>query len=109
MSERSDLAGRLATIIVEGRMCNPFGGEVTRSADKRSYQVLFAKPRVLDGLVTVYSAKFILIQTDGPMAQLNAVYESEEAATAVLRALVACEVSKAYAVPTRAPRAAKGR
>jgi hypothetical protein len=104
-SDRALLADRLAALVREKRMTAPFGGDVTRG--KRSYDVLFAKPRTLDGLVSVFSPRFILVQCTGSAAPgygWNAVYENEAAATAFLLNIAAGDKDAASAVPHRAPR-----
>jgi hypothetical protein len=62
-SAREQLAERFAAWIREHDLCQVFGGDVTRSVDRRSYGVLFSRCRTLDGLVRVYSPTFILVET----------------------------------------------
>jgi hypothetical protein len=105
MSERSDIATRIANFICENNLANPFGGDVEQSKDKRYYGVLFSVPRLLDGFVRVYSPKYILIETQGRLVPQNAVYESEENALKFMRlAYVEHNTEAAYAVPTKAPK-----
>lgn len=101
-SERHQLANRLAEHVRTHRMTNPFGGDVSRNG--RYYAVAFAKPRVLDGVIRIYSPKFILIECRGPLVRgdHSGVYESEANATAFLNALGAAEIDQAMAVPTKA-------
>jgi hypothetical protein len=84
-SERQLVAERIAKYIRCNRWTAPFGGDVHK--DGKAYSILFAKPRMLDGLVRVWSPKFILIQCQGPSAHGNwsAVYESEQDAMRFLR------------------------
>ena len=83
-SDRRLLAERIAAFINDNRLNSPFGGEVDQSGDKRSYDILFSIPRLLDGLVRVYGLKFILIQTQGPLARGTGerVFTSEQNALA---------------------------
>jgi hypothetical protein len=102
MSDRSELADRLAEVIIAKRMTAPFGGDVTKG--KKSYDILFAKPRTLDGLVQVYSPKFILIMCQGraaPGYEWREVYENEADAVAFLNAVGDSETDKAMLVPHR--------
>ena len=102
-SPRAELADKLAAIICEMRMTAPFGGDVEKSGEGRKayYGILFAKPRTLDGLVRVYSPKFIIIECQGPAAPgygWSAIYKAEEAG-AFLRAVAAGDREAAMAVP----------
>lgn len=107
-SERQLIAQRIATFIIENRLANPFGGDVHQSTDKkgRPYTVLFSVPRVLDGLVTVYGPKFILINTQGGLSLGDgSVFESEADALKFMRlAFVDLKRDEAADVPTKAPR-----
>jgi len=111
-SERHQLADRLAKIICDTKMTNPFGGNVNQSnrcynilfsRPNRCYNILFSRPRVLDGLVKVFSPKFILIECQGPAVSGNwsAVYESEANAAAFLKALAKSDETAAMLVPYR--------
>ena len=107
MSERSDIAERLAQIVRDNRMCSPFGGDVNRSRDGRSYGFAFSRPRTLDGCVEVYGPRFILIQMQGPGSPghgFNAVYGSEEHARSVLEAVARHDNNAALEVPVRVTR-----
>ena len=102
MSERSDLAERLATVIRNHRMTNPFGGDVVKGT--RSYDILFAFPATMDGLVQVYGPKFIRINCVGraaPSGGWNAVYTSEKDATDFLVAVAECRHTDAMEIPTK--------
>ena len=111
-SERQQLAQRIADFINANRLNNPFGGDVHQSAEKkgRPYTILFSRPRYLDGLVTVYGPKFILINSQGGLA-LNdgAVFESEENALNFMRLAFVEETLKrdeAMEIPVKAQKAA---
>lgn len=62
-SAREQLADRFADWIRENDLCQVFGGEVQRSADRRSYGILFSRCRTLDGLIQVFSPTFIIVNT----------------------------------------------
>ncbi len=102
MSPRAQVAENIAAFIRDNDLDSPFGGDVTK--DKRYYAVLLSRPRILDGLIRVYSPKFILIQLQGPLAQgsYQAVYTSEEDAINFLRLFcVECDQDEALAIPTK--------
>ena len=104
MSARAETAQRIADFINENDLANPFGGEVSQSKDKRSYNILCSIPRILDGLISVYSERFILIRLQGPLARgdYSAVYTSEEDAFAFLRAaLIDRDWEVAEEIPTK--------
>ena len=101
MSERSELAQRLADICSRHGMNNPLGCDVNQSGDKKYYDFMFSYPATLDGYVRVYSPKYILIQAQGRLAQLSGVYDSEENAARVLTLIAEYRPSDAYAVPTK--------
>jgi hypothetical protein len=108
MSERSEIAGRLAQFICDNNLANPFGGDVEQSKDKRFYGVLFSVPRILDGYLRVYSPKYILIQCQGRLCQNDAVYESEADAMKFMKlAFVDHDTNAAYSVPTKPPKESK--
>jgi hypothetical protein len=86
VSERSECAERIADFIKKSGLTNPFGGDVQKSG--KYYGVLFAIPRTLNGLVRVYSQKFILVECQGKAApgyEWKAVYENEAAAIDFLK------------------------
>jgi hypothetical protein len=63
MSERSNIANRIATeILKDPRFDAPFGVLTHRSPDGRYYGVTFGRARILDAEVRVYGPKFILIR-----------------------------------------------
>lgn len=101
MSERSEIADRIAAKVREWRLTAPFGGDVEKSG--RYYGILFAKPRTLDGLVRVYGPKFIMVESQGPLGLGRSIFESEEAAVDFIRlAFVELDREEAWKVPTRA-------
>lgn len=82
MSERAQIAERIAETIRELGLTNPFGGDVSRPEGQRYYGILFARPRTLDGLVRVYGPKFILVETSQTGQEK---FESEAEAVAFIR------------------------
>ena len=106
MSPRSELAIRLADVVITTNMTRPFGGDVTKSRDAQSYDILFARPAVLDGLIRVYGERFILIMCEGPAApgaarKWREVYTTEEDASAFLRAVARNDLKTAESIPTK--------
>ena len=83
-SPRYLIAKRIADWIVEHRFTTPFGGDITKSDDRRAYCILFARPRTLDGLVRVFGPQFIMVDTQGPLGQGRRVYDSVEHALAFM-------------------------
>lgn len=64
-SARAQLAERIASKIRDLSICNPYGGDVTKTKDSKNreiYSVLFSKPRNLDGSVAIYSDHFMLLR-----------------------------------------------
>jgi hypothetical protein len=51
-------------LIVEHRFTTPFGGDITKSDDRRAYCILFARPRTLDASVRVYRGSSSSIRRD---------------------------------------------
>ena len=104
MSARQEIANRIAEKICEWRLTNPFGGEVSKSGNY--YGILFAIPRYLDGFVRVYGPRWILVETQGPMAHYgNRVFESEANAIAFIKAaFVDHNEAAADAVPMKLAR-----
>jgi len=85
-------------------MTNPFGGDVNQSQDHRSYDILFAKPRTLDGLVRVFSPKFIQVMTQGraaPGYHYAPVFACEAHAKEFLEAIAASDNDRALAIPVK--------
>ena len=85
-SPRYLIAKRIADWIVEHKFTTPFGGDITRSDDRRAYCILFARPRTLDGLVRVFGPKFITVDTQGSLGQGRQIYDSVENALAFMQA-----------------------
>ena len=87
MSERAKVAERLAQIIRERDLTHPFGGDVTKTIGPTGrvyYAVGFSRPATLDGVVCVYSDKWILVETRGHM-QMKEKFSSEEDAAEFLQ------------------------
>jgi hypothetical protein len=90
-SARQELAERIADFINENEINSPFGGDVSlyRGGKVPCYVTAFAKPRVLDGTVSVYSPKFIQVRYQTGYRQLPAsdsiVFSSEADALTFLR------------------------
>lgn len=106
-SDRRQIAERFAEFIINNDLCNPFGGEVHQSADKRRYAIPMSRPRLLDGEVHVYSGRFILVLMRGPLALggEERLYASEKDAMDFLRLLlVEHKPKEALAIPTKPPR-----
>jgi hypothetical protein len=105
ISPRHALALRLADFIIRHNLTNPFGGDVDK--DGRSYGILFARPRTLDGLVQVYGPQFILVQSSGPFGDGSHVFASEEHALAYLKSrFVDLDYAAANAIPRKPQRQA---
>jgi hypothetical protein len=107
MSERQQLAQRLADFICQNNLTTPYGGDVVK--DGNHYSVLFSTPRVLDGVVKVYGSKFIqIVYTTGYRAlphQGNAVFENETNALDFLnKAFVLLDFDAALTIPTKVKR-----
>lgn len=83
-SARQQACQRIADAIIENGLANPFGGDVFK--DGRYYSTLFSIPRLLDGVVRLYSEKFIQVQAEGPLGKgHSAVYTSvDDAVEAIL-------------------------
>ena len=60
MSVRQELAERIADFVNDNNLNSPYGGDVSR--DNKFYSILFAYPRTLDGVIHVYSPKFIQVK-----------------------------------------------
>lgn len=110
MSKRRDIALRLALEIADLRMavCRG-GGKITKARDERSYDIMFTKPGRLEGLVRVYSPRFILILAAGedapPVVGWRAVYDNEEHASQLLQAVAKGDGEAALKIPTKPERA----
>jgi hypothetical protein len=108
ISERNQVANRLATLICEYGLASPYGGEVEQ--DKRSrgkpYNVAFSRSRPgdLDGQLSIYSPKFIrckfLVRSQG---QQSFVVESQENAIEVIQAIAQYDWDTLRKVPRKAP------
>jgi hypothetical protein len=105
VSARAEIAERIASFIREHELERVFGGEAVRLDGDRFYHVLCSVPRTLDGIVKVYGPKFIQVQLQGQLVhgEVSAVFESEQAAVAFLKALlVDHDDEAAFAVPQKA-------
>ncbi len=106
ISERNQVANRLAAFIFESGLTNPYGGDVEQ--DKRSkgkpYNVAFSRPGDLDGQLSIYSPKFIrfkfLARSQG---QQSFVVESEENAIEVIKAIAQYDWGTLKKIPRKAP------
>lgn len=115
-SPRHLVADRLAAIVVEGSMASPYGGDVGLTTapsteggppGRPRYAIGFSRPRYLDGVVEVYSPKFIFVRADGrhaPNGHFEGVFESEENAAKFLRFMTQIDLQAAAEVPTKPPR-----
>lgn len=104
ISRRHLLADRIAKFINDNDLSAVYGGEVYLVG--RSYHIAFSKPRVLDGIVAVYSESFIMVKFKTAYRDLPAngqfVFESEELALEFMRhAFVDLNFMGAMEVPTR--------
>ena len=103
-SPRALLAQRIADFINEHELNSPFGGDVTVGGEgRRKYRAIpFSTPARLDGIVSVYSPRFIQIQSSGPNGDGQHVFESEGNALAYMKARwVDYDQEAADAVPRR--------
>jgi len=85
MSERSEIAQRIADFIIKNNLAQIFGGEVRQSNDKKYYSIGFSIARYVDGEVRVYGPKFILIKSVGPLSSGDKILTSEENAINYLK------------------------
>lgn len=104
MSERSDIAERIAVLFRTNEMTTPYGGDVIKSGPK--YSVLFSKPSILDGVVNVFGPKFIQVTYQTQFRDLpnrdNRVFENEvHAMQFLLEAFVFRNFQAALSVPTK--------
>jgi len=64
-SGRRELLEDIAAKLTEARLCNPYGGDVTKVPRGRGgafYQTLFSYPRNLDGYIAVYNVNHIVVE-----------------------------------------------
>lgn len=104
MSERSDIAERIAVLFRTHGMTTPYSGDVIKSGQK--YTVLFSMPAILDGAVNVFGPKFIQITYQTQFRDLpnrdNRVFESEkDAFNFLFEAFVYRNFQAALAVPVK--------
>jgi len=105
-SPREEIANRIAAFIRQENLCNPYGGDVTLSADRRSRSVAFSKPANLDGHVDIYSPNFILIsyrtRYHGLPHTDRRIFATEKDAVEFLRlAFVEYKFDEALDIPTK--------
>lgn len=103
MSERQELAERLAKIVRDWDMVRPFGGDVSKA--NNHYDFAFSYPAVLDGFVQVWGENFIRIECQGkwaPSYSFSEVFESEKNAASFLTAIARADTQAALEVPVRA-------
>lgn len=106
-SERHKLADRLATKVCEFNLTQPYGGQVTLTKTGRPhYDILFCLPRHLDGLISVYSHNFIVVQYNTASRSLppddRRVFTNEDDVVKFLRlAFVEHQSDKALAIPVK--------
>lgn len=107
-SPREMIANRIARFIKVNKLDNPFGGDVTlfRGGKMPCYTVAFSKPRVLDGVVSVYSPTFIQVRYQTGYRALpsngSLVFTSEaNAVKFLLLAFVELKFDEAEQVPTK--------
>lgn len=62
MSPREDVAQELADTCMFGGLNEVYGVQKGRSADNKCWTILFCKARILDGSISVYSPKFIIVK-----------------------------------------------
>lgn len=103
-SERQLAAQAIAEVIVNGQLTSPFGGDVILSQKPRPhYSVAFAKPRILDGTVQVFSTNFVVVRWQTAIRVLAAsdsrVYTAENAARFIQLAFVEGKYEEAEAIP----------
>lgn len=90
MSPRQEVAQNLADTCVFGGLNDSYGVSVTKSEEKGKtfWSVTFAKARILDGVIKVYSPKFILVKWRAAICDLPAhgqeVFRSEADAKSFL-------------------------
>lgn len=107
MSPRQQAAEQIAEFIRNAKLTRPFGGDVSKSSDGRYYGVLFAYPRLLDGLVRVYGPTFVLVEAQGPLARYGsrAVFGSvADAIKFIKAAFIDHDQAAADAVPVKPSR-----
>lgn len=91
-SARQLLAQRLGEKVSEMQLCSPYGGYqgLSRHGKRPYYAVLFSYPRSLDGVISVYSEKYICINVQTAYRFLpnkfTVVFESEQDAVDFLQA-----------------------
>ena len=102
MSARSEAAERIVGFVHENGLDRVFGGDMGYGAGKKYRSILFDRPRTLDGSVRVYSPKFILVRSAGPLGDGQHAFESVENTLAYMKArFVDFDNKAADAVPRK--------
>jgi hypothetical protein len=105
-SERNQVANRLATLIRECGLINPYGGDVKQKKRSKGkpYNVAFSRSGDLDGELSIYSPKFIrfkfLAHSQG---QQSFVVESQENAIEVIKAITKYDWGTLKKIPRKVP------
>jgi len=108
-SDRELIADRIARFININKLNSPFGGDVGlfKGGKVPCYTVAFSVPRVLDGVVNVYSKTFVQVRFNTSYRALpsrtSLVFDSEPNAIKFLKlAFVDLKFDDAMEVPTKA-------
>lgn len=106
-SARELLAERIAAFISRYNLDNPYGGDVALDRSRQFYNVLFSYPGNLDGVVKVYSPRFIQVKYQTRYLDLpnqdSRIFTSEKNALDFLKAaFVDLDFEKALAIPAKA-------
>jgi hypothetical protein len=106
ISERNQIANRLAILIREYGLVNPQGGDVEQDQRSRGkpYNVLFSRPGDLDGQLSIYSPKFIRFKfLARGQGQQSFVVESQENAVEVIQAITRYDWDTLQKIPRQVP------
>jgi hypothetical protein len=91
MSERNEVANRIAAKISEWNLCEVYGGDVKQDTERKGkpYIVGFSTRRFVDGEVSVFSPNFIHVKYETGIRELphrdNIVFGSENKALDFIR------------------------
>jgi len=105
-SAREQLAMRISDFVRDNNLAGVYGGDVTLAASKRYYGILIDRPRNMDGIVKVFSPKFIQVIYQTRYLSLptsdSRVFTSERDAINFLKfAFVDLDFDKALAITTK--------
>jgi hypothetical protein len=106
ISERNQVANRLAILIRECGLTNPYGGDVEQNKRSRGkpYTVGFSRPGDLDGQLSIYSPKFIRFKFSARnQGEQSFILGSEEHAIAALQAISQYDWGTLKKIPRKAP------